>query len=264
MLRKCLFCLLMWLPITVSAANEPHNQHIPSCEIPGNDAIIVYDSLGGMTPRTSNEPRLTVQANRNVILGNPYGLSLRIEKQVSHMQVQQLLDFIVEENHFFDIDVTAIQRQIREEQNKTGRLFAIADAGESIIRVCSGKHQKEVKFYALSHAARQFPEISALQRLYAIEQEIKRMATWVRIGGDEGAQSVLALVNGYLSRKHPDIEPLTLENLSGAVTDPGGNLTVYFSRRGFEQPGARMRNISAITYHPSGHNTGPTVTVNLE
>ncbi len=263
MLRKCLFCLLMWLPITAGAANEPHNQHIPSCEIPGNDVVVRYDLLSAM-PRSSGESQLIVQSDRKIILGNPYGLSQGIEKQINQMQLQQLLDFIVKKNRFFDIDVIAIQKQIREELTKTGRLFAIADAGESVIRVCSGKHQKEVKFYALSHAARQFPEISALQRLYAIEQELKRTATWVRIGGDEGAQSVLALVNGYLLRKHPDIEPLTLKNLNTAVSDADGNLTVYFSRRGFEQLGARMRNISAITYHPSGHNAKPTVTVNLE
>jgi len=265
MLRVHIFSLLMWLPLTVSVANENHGRHSDLCGIPGGgDEIIVYDLWGGMMPRTSEEPQLTVHANGNVILGNPYGTSRRIEAHIDQARLQQLLDFIAERNGFFDIDVPAIHQQIREEQHKTGRLFAIADAGESLIRVCSGEHQKEVKFYALSHAYRQFPKIPALQRLYAIERELKRTATWVRIGGDEGAQANLALVNEHLAHKYPDIEPLSLENLDAVVTGADGSVTVYFSRRGFEQQGAHLRNFSAIVYHPYGNNTKPTITVNLE
>lgn len=263
MLKKSLFCLLICLPVIVNAASEPQQPPSPSCEIPDYDVLVSFDLLSSM-PRTSDEPRLTVQGNRKVILGDPYGLSQRIEQQIDQVQVQQLLNFVVEKNHFFDIDVTTIQKQIREERNKTGRLFAMADAAETVIKVCSGKKQKQVKFYALAHAAKQFPEIAALQQLHAIEQELQRIATWLRMGGDEGTQSVLSLVNDHLAKKHPDVKPLTLKNLSTAVVDPDGNLTIYFSRRGFKPSDTGMRNMTVIVYRPTGKNDKSTVTVNLE
>ena len=234
------------------------------CDIPGVNETVIYDSLGGMIPRTGNQPLLTIQTDGHAILGDPYGTGRRIEQQLSPIQIQQLLDFIIGQNGFFDIDAPAIQLQIRKQQNTNGRIFSIADAGESIIRVCSGKNQKEVKFYALSHAAKQFPEIQVLQQLHAIEQELKRTASWIRMGGDKGANAILAAANEHLMRNHPDIELLTLENLSTAVTGADGKLTVYFSRRGFAEQGPHMRNISVIAYYPSGQNNKATIMVNLE
>lgn len=260
--KTLIFHMLMWLSLTASAT---HNQPVISCGIAGSgDAIIVYDSLGGMTARTGTEPRLTVNADGKVILGNPYGLNQRIESQLDRAALQQLLDFIVETNGFFDIDVNAIQLRIREEQNSSGRLFAIADAGESIMRVCTGALLKETRFYALSHAAEQFPEITALQQLHAIEQELKRIVTWVRVGGDAGARAILASANEQLSSKHPDLEPLDMDNLKLAVTGSDGKLTVYFTRRGFEQQGEHMRDISVVVFYPFGQNTKPVITVNEE
>lgn len=174
MLKKSLFFLLISLPVSVNAA---------WCEIPDNDVAVSYDLLSAMH-QTSDEPRLTVQNNRKVIFGNPYGLSQRIEKQIDQVKVVQLLDFIVEKNHFFDIDVAAIHQQIRGEMSKTGRIFAIADATESVIHVCSGTKQKQIKFYALAHAAKLYPEIAALQQLHAIEQELRRLESWVRVGAE--------------------------------------------------------------------------------
>jgi len=83
-----LFLLLLWLPVTVNAANDPQRQYLPSCEIGDNDVVISFDLLGGMSPRTSTEPRFTVQSNGKVTLGNPYGLSQRIEKQIDQKRVQ--------------------------------------------------------------------------------------------------------------------------------------------------------------------------------
>ena len=259
-----LFLLLLWLPVTVNAANDPQRQYLPSCEIGDNDVVISFDLLGGMSPRTSNEPRFTVQSNGKVTLGNPQVCSQHDEKQNDSKRMQQLPEVIVKKERFFAIEVPAIPPQRREEVSKTGRIFAIADAAESVIRVCSGNNHKRVKFYALAHAAKQYPEIEALQRLYAVEQELRRMATWLRVGGDEGAQSALTLVNDYLSAKHPDITLVTLENLDSAVSDPNGNLTVYFSRRGFVSSEPGMRNMSVIVHRPSGKSDKSTVTVNLE
>jgi len=263
--RLLIQLLLIWLPLTVSAAGATGNGSFPVCEVRGmGDAIIVYDSLGGMTARTGNDPRLAVYASGSAILGDPYGAGRRIESRLEPVQVQHLLDIVVDKYGFFNIDTDAIAQEMNELQTRDDRVFAIADAGQSLIRVCTGTHAKEVKFYALDQAARQFPEIPALQHLHAIEQELRHTATWIRVGGDAGARAILASVNEQLSREHPEIEPLALENLDAAFTAADGSLSVYFSRRGPAQQGPRMRNISVISRHKPGQETRPSITINLE
>ena len=86
----------------------------------------------------------------------------------------------------------------------------------------------------------------------------------IRVGGDKGARAVLASVNQYLEQNYPGIEALTLADLGNAVTGADGNLTVYFSRRGFGQQGAYIRNISVIADYPSARDSKPVITVKLE
>jgi hypothetical protein len=233
-------------PATAAEAPKSVGYELPA---PPNVPVIVYDSEGGMLPGQTREPLLTIRADHTVILGNPSGQGKRIETRIAPEDLQALLRFIVADNRFFEFDAKQVETQILEEQRKTGRLFLIADAPVTVIRVQLKDQEHEARQYGLGLAAKVYPAIEPLQRLAAIQKRLDRYASLVRAGGTKGLAAELRLANHELAQRYPAIKALTADDLDSAVQYADGSRRIFFSHSEPAKNGQPGYSVHAEIYH---------------
>ncbi|HEY9774925.1 MAG TPA: hypothetical protein V6C81_14270 [Planktothrix sp.] len=69
----------------------------------GQTAVIVDSSLGGLRRHVSQEPLLQVLADGTVKVGDPFGQGIKMEGKLSAQELQALLGYILDQQHFWDI-----------------------------------------------------------------------------------------------------------------------------------------------------------------
>ncbi len=150
--------------------------------------IIRFDLQGGQTPRINTDPYLLVFESGRGFIGSPYGISNPIEFQLTQGEIKDILAFIIDENHFFDIDEASIQEKIKNELNQSTfsagtnsrRVFALRDATTTIIQIAANGKEHAIEFYALSSASRQFPDIIELTQLLAVQKYLQDLISNIR------------------------------------------------------------------------------------
>jgi hypothetical protein len=228
---------LLLATLLLDAAAVQGQDKVP-IELPGDatTAVITFDHIGGGILRKDKEPQLIIRANGAVVIGDPYGLGKRVETKIPVAQLQALLRFIVQEQHFFDFDEAKVKAAIQEEMKKKGVGIAVGGGSTTVIRIKTAAKEHEARYYALGTFAKQYKDIKALAQLEAVEQRLTRVVNESVAGGPEEIAKLLALVNDRLKKEYPDAPPLTAAELQSARWQGQDTLIVRFFRGG-DQPG---------------------------
>ena len=124
-----------------------------------------------------------ILADGTLFIGAPYGISKPIKSKISQDELQDILRFAIDDNRFFDIDPKKAKAEVAASQQKSGRIFAIADAPNTSIRIQADGKDYTVEYYALSLAADQYPDVKELGQLAAIQKRLQHMISVLRDGG---------------------------------------------------------------------------------
>lgn len=192
--------------------------------------VLSYDEVGGYGPvRTRKEPFLTVLADGTVKVPPLQKGAKDLELKLTGAELQELMRFVVEKHRFFEFD----EKKTMAAMGQKGAI--IMDAASTVIAVKTKGKAKQVRFYAVTWAARQHPKVRALQDLDAIGRRLVNLMAVVRAGGKKKAAAFLALANAELKKAHPQARPLALDDLVWTGRHPDGSLVVRFHR--YEGPG---------------------------
>ena len=153
------------------------------------DAIVIqWRTIGGLSIDRSNIADLTIYADGKTVVGPRFGQGKHVEGELSMGQIQDLLRFAIDEQHFFrfysravDAEIKAILRQRQVDSQDVGGIAVplgppYVDAGTTVILIAADGQQHEVRFQGLVFAVQDYPEINALQQLRAIELRLLSVA----------------------------------------------------------------------------------------
>ncbi len=192
--------------------------------------VLSYDEVGGYGPvRTRKGPYLSVLADGTVKVLPLQKGARDLELKLTAAELQELMRFVVEKHRFFEFD----EKKTMAAMGQKGAI--IMDAASTVIAVKTRDKAKQVRFYALTWAARQHPKVRALQDLSAIGQRLVNLMAVVRAGGKAKATALLALANAELRKAHPKVKPLALGDLVSTGRRADGSLVLSFHR--YEGPG---------------------------
>jgi len=193
--------------------------------------VIVYHSLSGMIATEQQSPLLTVFPDGQIIAGSPSGLEEEVKASISSQQLQALLEEVIQQYHFFDINTEAILQQITKQQDTSNKFYGLMDSNVVSILITLKEHTKKQQFYGLSETARQFPEVNHLTDLAAIQAKLNKLRHWILVGEERGLTQALALANQQLQQKYPAVPVLTVDDFNMATRHIDGKRTVYFQRQ---------------------------------
>lgn len=133
---------------------------------------IELDERGGQVPVARREPLMALnRAGR----GHRWHRGERRDLRVSPEVFEALLEYIVREQGFFEIDAEAIQHEIRREARARGKHSKVMDASTTTVRVVAGGREHTVSFYAAGFYARAYPDVAALRRFVSIVDKIREL-----------------------------------------------------------------------------------------
>lgn len=182
-----LFISVSLLDISLSATkgSSPMTHTLPTAP----DAIVIqWRTIGGLSIDRSNIADLTIYADGKSIVGPRFGQGRPVEGQLSTGQIQDLLRFAIDEQHFFRFDSRAVDAEIKailqqrqmDSQDAGGIVVPLGppyvDGGTTVILIAADGQQREVQFQGLAFATQDYPEITALQQLRTIELRLLSVA----------------------------------------------------------------------------------------
>ncbi len=146
-------------------------------------AIITMDSHGTYTvgrtlsaPPIPQGPLLTIYASGETTVIVRNGNSPQeIRRALLPSEVQQLLHFAIDEQNFFALSGTDIQKAVTAENKRLGIGYGVGDAIDTVIRIKTADKENEVHFYAINEYAQAYPSIKALQQLQALQSRLERV-----------------------------------------------------------------------------------------
>ena len=241
--------LLLITGLSVATAPIVFAQDKPPVPLPSDPSavVITMDRQGGfqLQPRTNRDPVLTIHADGRVLVVGQTGRTSDKQIVLPPAEIQELLQFIVVEQDFFAFNAADVRQAIESDFRKTGRGVSISDASDTVIRIAIADKDQEARYNALSFWADRYPGIKALGQLRAIELRLNHLEATVRADGTSETEDALERANAYLKEARPAIPALSLTNLVGAETLPGGIKRMRFERY---RPGDPANIAVTVTY----------------
>ena len=190
--------------------------------------VLILSYTGGFRappkPGFTETPLLRVFNDGRVITGGASEQARVVNAKLTPLQLQNLIDSIVREHKFLDIEAAAISKAIEA----TGDTIMIADAPDTEITLTLADRQHHVKQYGTQFIGKQFPQIDSLTNLVNVERRLRRVYGWAQVGGDAEIEKMLAAINEFHKKEKPDIPAVTLDDLSWANWTSRGELQAYF------------------------------------
>lgn len=177
---------LPFMSLSTKAQNLNGNIHVNSDEsLP--TPLIVWNVYTSEAPK-NRESDLKIFPDGKVLLGRRFCNGSVAKTSISSTDLQQLLEFIIEDNDFFAIEAEEIKAEIEETEAqrstsvdsdtiRVGSEVPYLDTGVTVIQIAADGKKHTVMYDALFAAARDFPEIVTLQQLRAIELRLARFAS---------------------------------------------------------------------------------------
>lgn len=192
-------------------------------------ALFSFDYSGGFRVRPPagfvKQPQLQIYSNGRV-LRSPSGPDLpSAEFTMTPEQLRAFLDSVVNKHKFYEITAEGIKEAI----DATKKRILIADAPNVDAMVRLGRGEHHVSIYAVSFAARQFPEIKALADMAAIEKSCRQLMAVADFGGFENVDLAVQKVNEEIARTHPELPEMNKDQLQFASTGRDGTLNASFT-----------------------------------
>ena len=151
--------------------------------------VIEWSTAGGLGDAGGGAGAdLVVRSDGQVEVGERFGGGRRLTGKIAPEELQGLLGAALEDHRFFDLDEAAIDEAVdtaqrgRATEAPEGGAEAVAsgppfpDAGTSRIMIAADGRRHEVNRHALFAAAREYPEVTELGDLRAIEQRLLSLA----------------------------------------------------------------------------------------
>ncbi|MCE9568082.1 MAG: carboxypeptidase-like regulatory domain-containing protein [Planctomycetes bacterium] len=160
--------------VTVGGDVRPPEKPVLALPKDPNAVVIRLDYVGGYTPpRKTANPYLEILADGRVTLTDPFGSKPTVRAKLTPANVLDFVAFAVNENHFFEMNSTAIERAIQVEVKKK-KLPTVTDLQTLVITVRSADGVHEVRCYAPQFYAEQLPDLKPLQQLQAIHHRLTK------------------------------------------------------------------------------------------
>ena len=183
------FLFIVELPLmsfSTKARNLKGNIYVNSEESLPTPSVVwnVYTSEAS----NNRENDLQIFSNGTVLLGQRFCNGSIAKTTISSTDLQQMLEFIIEDNDFFAIESEEIKSEIEEieaqrstsvnsDTVRVGSEVPYLDTGVTVIQIVADGRKHTVMYDALFAAARDFPEIVTLQQLRAVELKLARFAS---------------------------------------------------------------------------------------
>ena len=123
-------------------------------------------------------PYLTIRADGRGTAGN-------INFSLSADELQELLHFVIDDQHFFDFDPKIAKADILDEQIRTGRGVSVADAGTTVVRVTTLGKDVESSFNAVTFWTQKYPNARGLKQFAEIEKRLRLLGEKVKATGTQ-------------------------------------------------------------------------------
>lgn len=224
-------------------------------ELPGDLQAIVVQ-VDRADDAAGPEPYLSIRADGTAIFGNPRGDSRRLEARLSDRELQDLLRFVVRDNGFLRIDGARLEQALRGAAKPDGSLVAITVRAENREHVvhCQGLNES---------LTQRLPAPTGVRQLWAVQQRLERVVTWLHAGGNEGVASALQLANAELHRQFPEAPALTAVDLQAAYQEADGRSTITLERRAVSADRDPFTFAYVQIQQPAGGAAKVTVKANL-
>lgn len=193
--------------------------------------VFTFDYSGGFRMRPPEgfvrKPQLQIFPDGRV-LRSPNAPNLpSSEIVITQVELQAFLKTVVDEYEFYGVDPAEIKAEIE----KTDKRIMIADAPNVDVSILLGQGSHEVSIYAVSFAARQFPDIKQLANMAEIEKLCRKMIAVTELGGYEKLENAVAKVNEKLAAEHAELPEMTADQLQYASKDIEGKVIASFNTR---------------------------------
>jgi hypothetical protein len=167
-----LFTLGVLLTVHASAGETKKGDNKSTIILPKDPKAIVlsYDPGAGGFIRKGEPPYLKIQADGAVTVTSLFDGSKQ-EAMLTPAQVQELLQFAVKDNDFFNLTEKKIADAISAETPK-GTGLAVGGAGTSVIKVEANNKRHEVSYRGGSAYLQAYPKAKALAQYVAIEKRL--------------------------------------------------------------------------------------------
>jgi hypothetical protein len=150
-----------------------------------------------------------------------------IEAKVTAEELQDLLRFVIDEQHFFEFDSVTAQQELEAERNRTGRMMHVSDGVTTLIRIQTAERDHKANFYALYEYATAYPAVKSLANLLSVEERLSHLVNEIAAGGKEGIAAALNLANEYLQTAYPNVPALVLEDFR-CISHTPDRRTIHF------------------------------------
>jgi len=195
------------------------------------EPVITLDFQGSRLKRIDDAPTLSILANGTVVMPQSYAHSKAYEDQISEAELQELLDFIIRENRFFNYDSETVEAKLSTMERQPLPVHF----STTVISVNADNRSKLVRSDALGHG----PMVEETEQLLAIKKRLEQLMSVVKLGGRDEVTSWLTIANkefGLKSLEGASLmpasdAPLKSEDLQSVGRWDDGSMYVRFLRR---------------------------------
>lgn len=164
--------------VAAAGAGTPATIRLPK---PSADVILRWDSLGGLRAAADlGGAALLLHADGRYSAPAATPGGPRRTGRLSADALHDLLVQVLVQQQFGAIDASDIEARLKQAAQVEGRLLLVMDGGVTRIEVRLPEVQHTVKLGRLHAAYQAFPDIEPLQRLYAIQQLLLKVADTAR------------------------------------------------------------------------------------
>ena len=195
------------------------------------------------------DPVIEVYADGRVVCGRLAASARQASSRIDRSQVQQLLETIVNEHRFFELDAEQIHRDIESDPSINERVERRVP--EFTITVTASGQQKALSVVGLRTFAGLLPNLEQLQNAAAIERMLNNLFMTINVGGRENMVAILDLVNANFDaqfKTRPDsITPFGIDDATFMAIKDDDNLKVVFGKRGVDENQRSYRFVAVLT-----------------
>ncbi len=120
-------------------------------------------------PRKTPDPYLAIYADGRLVATKPYDSDKKIENKISVEKLQELLQFCIYENKFFEIDGTKMEYPFKPWEKK------IFDANTTRIRIKTADKEHEIRCYGLEYYAKLYPADQQIRQLHNVDRQLHQL-----------------------------------------------------------------------------------------
>jgi hypothetical protein len=97
------------------------------------------------------------------------------EAKISAEELQDVLRFVIDEQHFFEFDSEIAEQEIEAEQERIGVTMTLSDGVTTIIRIQTAERDHTARFYGLYDYMTEYPAVKSLANLLAVQKRLSRL-----------------------------------------------------------------------------------------